>query len=74
MENEYGDLDQVALDFSDWWLERNLHFQLEIFKIGNDINRLFLYEVKSCAKRIFGHTKLLKTIRDNPARPGRYGA
>ena len=60
MENEYSDMDQVALDFCDWWSERNLRFQLEIFKIERNIKRLYLYEVEDCAKKIFGHADFLK--------------
>ena len=59
MENEYGDMDQVALDFCDWYGIRWWHFYLKNVEICKDLVIIHRFRTRKEALKLFGHEDFL---------------
>ena len=59
MENEYGDMEQVAGDFCDWWAIRWWHLHLKNIEINKDLNIIYRFRTRKEAQKLFGHEKFL---------------
>jgi len=55
MEDEYGDMDQVAGDFCDWYVERRMRVETERWIIDYRLRKLFIVLVDHEIRALFGH-------------------
>ena len=55
MENEYGDMDQVAGDFVDWWFIRWLYFEMQKRDLRLQLDEVYVTVLDHKVRTLFGH-------------------
>ena len=53
--NEYGDMDQVALDFVDWWSIRWVYFEMNKMELRKNLEEIYVSVLDYEVRRLFGH-------------------
>ena len=59
MHDEYGDMEQIAGDFCDWWSERYIHFVMQMVKIKRSLDIEYTFKASHAAKVLFGHDNFI---------------
>jgi len=54
-EDEHGDMDQIALDFCDWWVERVMRYSIEMIEVSKLLSYEYTCLAHIKADRLFGH-------------------
>lgn len=60
MTNEHGNMDEVALDFCDWYAIRRWRLYLKTLEIRAELTTILNYRIYKESEKLFGHDNFLR--------------